>query len=73
MDDFGKGLEDFGRSLEVKTGGSNPKTSKTRISLFNLKFPYFSYRKTNRETKGTITCPTGYVADAGAATTDCSG
>ena len=46
LDDLGKGLKDLGRSLEVKTGGSNPKTSKTRISLFNWKFPYFSYRKT---------------------------
>ena len=40
MEDFGKGLEDFEKDLEVKTGGSNPKTFKTRISLFNWKFPY---------------------------------
>ena len=40
LEDFGRGLEDFERDLEVKTGGSNPKTSKTRISLFNWKFPY---------------------------------
>ena len=39
LENFGRGLEDLGRSLEVKTGGSNPKTSKTRISLFNWKFP----------------------------------
>ena len=43
MEDFGKGLEDLGRSLEVKTGGSNPETSKTRIFLFNRKFPYFPF------------------------------
>ena len=40
LEDFGRGLEDFERDLAVKTGGSNPKTSTTRISLFNLKFPY---------------------------------